>query len=341
MRKAASVLTVIVVLIVFIVILGPFYIVTEGEQVVVIRFGEIVKVTQEAGLHFKTPVVDQVVTYSAKLLSWDGDPRRMPTAENQFIWVDTTARWQIEDPELFYRSVTSMERAYSRLDDVVESAVRTVISANQIEEAVRDSNVINQINREQALPAEAEQAMPDDEAVVNDSEGERLQEIADLLTVVETRQEISSGRQQLSSEMLERARQTASELGIKLEDIIVRQIRYSDDLTESVYDRMVSERSRIAEAYRSYGQGRKQELIGTMENERRSILSSAYERAETIRGEADAEAAQIYSAAYSQDAEFFSFWRAIESYRRTMPEFRKTLSTDMQYFDFLYSEDGQ
>lgn len=338
MRKLAGFLTVLVVLVVFIAILGPFYIVQEGEQAVVIRFGEIVNVTQEAGLHFKTPVVDQVVTYSAKLLSWDGDPRRMPTAENQFIWVDTTARWEIEDPELFYRSVTTMERAYSRLDDVIESAVRTVISANEIEEAVRDSNVINAIDREQALPSEAEQALP--EEMEEEATDDRLQEIADLLTVVENRQEISRGRQQLSIEMLTRARETAAELGINLEDIIIRQIRYSEDLTESVYDRMVSERRRIAQAYRSYGEGRKQELIGTMENERRAILSGAYERAETIRGEADAEAARIYSEAYQQDPDFFAFWRAIESYRRTMPEFKKTLSTDMQYFDFLYSEDG-
>lgn len=338
MKKLPAILTVLVVLIVFVVILGPFYIVQEGEQAVVIRFGEIVASTDEAGLHFKTPVLDQVVKYSAKLLSWDGDPRRMPTSENQFIWVDTTARWEISDPELFYRSVTTMERAYSRLDDVIESAVRTVVSANQIEEAVRDSNVINEISREQALPTAAEQSIEEDELA--DTQRDRLEEIADLLTVVESRQRISSGRQRLSEEMLDRAQETASELGIILEDIVIRQIRYSDDLTESVYDRMVSERLRIAQAYRSYGEGRKQELIGQMENERRSILSSAYERAETIRGEADAEAARLYSDAYRQDAEFFAFWRAIESYRRTMPEFRKTLSTDMQYFDFLYSEDG-
>ena len=330
MKRLASILTVLVVLIVFVVILGPFFIVQEGEQAVVIRFGEIIQSTQEAGLHFKTPVVDQVVKYSAKLLSWDGDPRRMPTAENQFIWVDTTARWRIEDPELFYRSVTTMERAYSRLDDIVESAVRTVISANELEEAVRDTNVINEIDRSQPLPTEAEA----------DQQDERLQEIASLLSVVENQSEIENGRQALSNEMLARATQTAGELGLELRDIIVRQIRYSDDLTESVYDRMVSERRQIAQAYRSYGEGRKQELIGQMENERRSILSGAYERAETIRGTADAEAAQIYSQAYQQDANFFEFWRAIESYRRTMPEFRKTLSTDMQYFDFLYSEDG-
>lgn len=330
MRKFAGILTVLVVVIVFIAILGPFYIVQEGEQAVVIRFGEIVNATQEAGLHFKTPVVDQVVKYSAKLLSWDGDPRRMPTAENQFIWVDTTARWRIEDPALFYRSVTTMERAYSRLDDIIESSVRTVVSGNELEEAVRDSNIINEIERDQPIPADDEQSQDD----------VRLQEIANLLTVVEDQGEIDRGRQQLSIEMLERATETASELGLELRDIVIRQIRYSEDLTESVYDRMVSERRQIAQAYRSYGEGRKQELIGTMENERRAILSGAYERSETIRGEADAEAAQIYSQAYRQDAGFFEFWRAIESYRRTLPEFKKTLSTDMEYFNYLYSEDG-
>lgn len=331
MRRFAAVLTVLVVLIVFLAILGPFYIIREGEQAVVIRFGEIVDSSREAGLHLKMPVVDQVVKYSKRLLSWDGDPRRMPTAENQFIWVDTTARWSIVDPELFYRSVTSMERAYSRLDDIIESAVRTEISQNDLDEAVRDSNFINELDRAEALPTETS----------GDGEDmQRLQEIASLLAVVENQPEITTGRRQLSENMYGRASATAQDLGIEIWDIVIRQIRYSDDLTESVYDRMVSERRQIAEAYRSYGQGRKQELIGQMENEKRAILSAAYERSESIRGEADATAAQIYSDAYQQDSRFFEFWRAVESYRRTLPRFRKTLTTDMEYFDFLYSEDG-
>jgi membrane protease subunit HflC len=331
MRRLAGILTVVVVLIVFFVILGPFFIVREGEQAVVIRFGEIVDSTREAGLKFKMPVVDQVVKYSNRLLSWDGDPRRMPTAENQFIWVDTTARWRISDPTLFYRSVTTMERAYSRLDDIVESAVRTEISQNDLEEAVRDSNLINEIDRSEAIPTDSAESGED---------GQRLQEIASLLTIVENQPDIETGRRRLSENMYDRASDTAKDLGIEILDIVIRQIRYSDDLTESVYDRMVSERRQIAEAYRSYGQGRKQELIGQMENEKRAILSEAYERAETIRGDADAQAAQIYTDAYSRDPEFFAFWRAVESYRRTLPQFRKTLSTDMDYFDFLYSEEG-
>ncbi|POR05432.1 protease modulator HflC [Alkalispirochaeta sphaeroplastigenens] len=333
MKKISSILTVLLVAGIFLVILGPFYIVPEGRQALIIRFGQIVKVTQEAGLHLKTPVIDQVVPYSAKILSWDGEARRMPTSENQFIWVDTTARWVIQDPDLFYRAVTTMERAHSRLNDVIESAVRTVISGHSLEEAVRDSNVINKIVRSQPMPSQAELA-------AEDGDDRRLREITNLLAVVEDQPNISIGRQALSEVMLARANETAQELGIEIKDIVIRQIRYSADLTESVYERMVSERRQIAEAYRSYGEGRKQELLGQRDNERRSILSEAYERAETIRGEADAQAATVYTDAYRQDPEFFAFWRAIESYRKTMPQFRKTLSTDMDYFNFLYSEEG-
>ncbi len=333
MKKLSAILTVVVVVLAFVIFLGPFYIVQEGRQTVIIRFGEIVNVTTDAGLHFKLPVVDQVVPYSARILSWDGDARRMPTSENQFIWVDTTARWRIDDPDLFYRAVTTMERAYSRLDDVIESAVRTVVSGNRLEEAVRDSNVINEIQRTQPMPTQAELA-------AEEGDDRRLREISNLLAVVEDQPSIRIGRQSLSEIMLERANETARTLGIDIQDIVIRQIRYSADLTESVYERMVSERRQIAEAYRSYGQGRRQELLGQRDNEQRAILSEAYERAEVIRGTADAAAAAIYSGAYQQDANFFAFWRAIESYRKTMPQFRKTLSTDMEYFNFLYSEEG-
>lgn len=330
MKRLSRVLVVLVVLLVIGVFLGPFYVLKEGEQAVVTRFGQIVDVQTEAGLKFKMPFVDNVVKYSARLLSWDGDARRMPTAENQFIWVDMTARWKIDDPELFYKSVTTMERAYSRLDDIIESAVRTVVSASNLSEAVRDSNYINEIDREQALAADQE-----------GEEYDRLQEITDLLMIVEEQPSIEIGRQTLSREMHTRATDTAKPLGITIQDVVIRQIRYSDDLTESVYNRMVSERRQIAEAYRSYGEGRKQELMGQMENEKRAILSGAYERSEVIRGEADAQAAQIYSDAYKQDPDFFEFWRAIESYRQVLPQFQKTLSTDMDYFDYLYGEQGR
>jgi membrane protease subunit HflC len=145
----------------------------------------------------------------------------------------------------------------------------------------------------------------------------------------------------LAEEILERSRRMVPEYGIELIDVVTRQIRYSDELTQSVYARMIKERNQIAQAFRSDGEGKKAEWMGRMDNERRSILSAAYEKAETIRGNADAEATRIYAEAYSRDQGFFDFWRAVESYKTTVPGFDKTLSTDMEYFRYLYSPAGR
>ncbi|MFP4638010.1 MAG: protease modulator HflC [Spirochaetaceae bacterium] len=330
MNKLVTTIVVIAVVLVVFVLLGPFFVVEEGEQAIVIRFGEIVNSETEAGLKLKTPLVDNVITFPKRIQSWDGDPRRIPTEENQFIWVDTTARWRITDPELFYASVTTVDAAYSRLDDLIESAVRQVITGNRLHEAVRDSNIINEMEPEQPVEADIEEL--DDEGV---------EEIADLVTVAREQERVSRGRRELSQEMFESAAEVTPDFGIELIDIVVRQIRYSDDLTESVYDRMVSERRRIARAYRSWGEGRKEEILGEIENERQQVISQAEREAQEIRGQADADAARIYAQAYGADPEFFRFWRALASYEDTLPRFRKTLTTDLEYFDFLYSETGQ
>ena len=329
MKKLVTTLVVIAVIVIVFLILGPFYIVHEGEQAVVVRFGELVNITTSAGLHLKTPFIDTVVKYPTRTMSWDGQPRLFPTAEQQFIYVDTTARWRIVDPESFYERLITVNQAYSLLDDVLESAVANVIAQNPIYEAVRSSNIINEIARGDApIPETAEEV-------------EGVDQIADLIVTVEQQQEVQKGRERLSVEMLRRASSEAADWGIELIDVVIRQLRYSDELTESVYDRMVSERQRIARAYRSLGEGRKEQILGELEREKNRILSQAFARAEDIRGQADANAARLYSAAYSRDAEFFEFWRAIESYRETLPRFRKTLTTDMEYFDFLYSEAGR
>ena len=143
MRKLVIVLAVLAVIAILFVAAGPFYVLEEGEQAVVTRFGAIVDTNVEAGLKFKMPVVDTVVKYPEKILSWDGDPQRIPTAENQFIWVDATARWRITDPALFYASVTTITNAFARLDDVIDSSVRTIVAENLLREAVRNSNYIN------------------------------------------------------------------------------------------------------------------------------------------------------------------------------------------------------
>ena len=322
MKKLVTVLVVLVVLVVIFILIGPFFILQEGELAVVTRFGKIVSTHQDAGLKIKVPLVDNVVKYPKKIMSWDGDAQRIPTKENQFIWVDTTARWRIVTPNLFYQSVNTLSTAILRLNDIIDSTVRTVVSENYLNEAVRNTNKINNMRVDEQV--QSVESMEDAEQLRN-------------LTRTDVQQEaIRIGREGLSQKMLEIANQFTKEFGIEIIDIVIRQIRYSDDLTQSVYQRMIKERNQIAEAYRSYGEGQLARWVGKRENDKKNILSQAYSKSEQIKGIADAQATQIYAEAYGADPAFFTLWRNLESYKKTIPSINKILSTHMEYFDVLY-----
>jgi membrane protease subunit HflC len=327
MRKALLVPVIIAVIVIGVIWAGPLYVIDEGEQAVVVQMGRLVNVAADAGLHVKIPFIEEVVRYPKRIMAWDGEQKSMPTREKQYIWVDVTARWRIADPQKFYESVSTINGAYSKLAEVIDSEVRTVVAENYLRETVRNSNLI----LEQETTADS----------LGIGSGIDEAEIPALIQSSGSREPIARGRRQLAEEVLERSRRMVPEYGIELIDVVVRQIRYSDELTQSVYARMIKERNQIAQAFRSDGEGKKAEWLGRMDNERRSILSSAYEKAEIIRGTADAEAARIYAEAYSRDQSFFDFWRAVESYRTTIPKFDKTLSTDMDYFRYLYSPSGR
>ena len=321
MKKLITVLVIIALLLVVFLLLGPFYILSEGEQAVVTRFGKIVDTQTESGLKFKMPLVDNVVKYSSKLQSWDGEAQRIPTSENQFIWVDATARWYIADPALFYETVGTVSSGLGRLNDIIDSTIRTVISENSLNEAVRSTNQINEIN-----------IVEDFQDVDSAEDAQTLQTLTATTTV---QQSIEIGREGISNMILEQASAFTDTYGIALEDVIIRQIRYSDDLTESVYERMIKERNQIAEAYLSYGRGQLAEWQGTTERDMNTILSEAEAEAARIRGEADAEASRIYSESYSADPEFFEFYSTMQSYRNTIPSMNKILSTDSEYFKYI------
>ncbi|MDR0321482.1 MAG: protease modulator HflC [Treponema sp.] len=323
MKKTLTTIVVIFVIFIGILIAGPLYVINEGEQAVIVQLGRITNVITDAGLHVKIPFIDEVVRYPKKILAYDSTPGLIPTAERQFIFVDVVARWRIADPKKFYESVKAVSEAYSKLSQIIDSEVPTVVTANPLLESLRNSNIIME-------------RTPDKDAL-----GLALEEGVAGNVSTSGYEPITRGRRQLAEEILTRcSRRMVSEFGIELIDIVIRQISYSNELTSSVYARMVRERNQIAMAYRSEGEGRKVEWLGRKENDKRSILSAAYMQAEIIRGRADAEATRIYADAYNRDAgtrAFYDFWRAIESYRQTMPKFDKTLTTDMEYFRYLYS----
>ncbi len=325
MKKTIIILVLVGVALLIVAILGPYYIIQEGEQAVVVQFGRIVRVETTAGLKYKVPFIESVVKYSKKIQSWDGDAQRIPTSENQFIWVDTTARWRISDPKKFYESVGSMTQAQGRMDDVIDSEVRTIISKNPLREAVRDSNVISQIKRTNALASVAGSA-------------EASQGLSNISTLAEIQYEpIVTGRRNLSIQMLNQASGIMPQYGMELIDVIIRQIKYSDDLTPSVYDRMIKERNQIAQAFRSDGEGEKARWLGRMTKELLQIQSDAERKAKEIKAKADAQALDIRNKAYSKDPQFADYWMALEEYKALLPKFNKTMSTEGDFYKYLYN----
>lgn len=324
MKKFITALAVIAVLVIIFISMGPLYIVNEGNQVVVTRFGSIVSTHTEAGLYFKIPFLDKVTTYPRLVLSLDGDEQRIPTKENQFIIVDTTSRWRISDPAKFYQSFTTLDNAYNKLSDIIDSSTRTVITQNRLSEIVRSSNIINEGRVSAGGDAD-----------------EETKEIENLVNVNTVNEAVVHGRNELCRQMTEEANRLVPEYGISLIDIVPRQIKYSDELTESVYNRMIKDRNQVSQAYRSLGEGKKAEWLGKLENEKRTIASEAYRKSEEIKGAADAEAAKIYAEAYSKDPEFYTFWKSMESYKKNLKDYGAVYSTNMDYFKYLYSADGR
>jgi membrane protease subunit HflC len=282
------------------------YVVNEAEQVIVTQFGEPVgKPVLTPGLHFKVPLVQKANYFDKRFLEWDGDPNQVPTKDKRFIWVDTYARWRISDPLKFFQRLRDERGAQSRLDDIVDGETRSAVARHDLVEVVRSSN------RKAATPEIG-------------SEEE---------TVLE---QIQTGRQAITDEILKRASQRASDLGIELMDFRLKRINYVEEVQKDVFARMIAERNRVAQRYRSEGEGEAARIRGERERDLQKIQSEAYRTAQGIRGKADAEATNIYAEAYSRDADFYAFTKSMETYELTAdPKGLLILTTDSDFLKYL------
>nr|WP_303932993.1 protease modulator HflC [Treponema denticola] len=318
-KKGFGWISFVVILIILFFFLKPFYILNEGNVAIITKFGAVVKTEKEAGLHFKMPLIHTVNKYTAKLLRLDGDPQKILTLEKQYLRVDTTSRWRIVDVKKFYESLTTYDSAYSRLSDIVDSSVRDIISVNSLADVVRSSNIINESKTTEEFNLENAEV-----------------DLGSLKTEKVNFPVIKKGRETLADEILAKANSQLGEFGLEVVDLIFKGIKYSDELENSVFSRMIKERNQIAGTFRSTGDGEKLKILGELENEKRTILSQAYAESERIKGDADAKAVAIYAESYGKSPEFYSFWKSMEIYKNSLPETEKILSTDMEYFQYLY-----
>lgn len=318
-KSAIIILTAVVVLFLG---LNSFYILKEGRQAIVTEFGKPVgSPITTPGLKFKTPIIHDVRFIDKRILNWDGLPNQIPTKDKKYIKVDTTARWQIIDALKFIQTVQNERGAKARLDTILDGHTRDVISGHRLVEAVRDSNDIIQI-------------IEDKKQLIDDrkAKGESILE-EELAGEIE---KIQVGREALSKMIVEKADIELQELGIKLIDVQLRRISYEESVEKKVYERMISERQRIAQKIRSIGKGEKAKIEGRLQKDLLRIESEAYRKAQELKGKAQGRAAAIYAKSLKLDAKFYQFMRSMEVYKRTLQDKSKfILSSDSKFLKYL------
>ncbi|HEY2943719.1 MAG TPA: protease modulator HflC [Vicinamibacteria bacterium] len=290
------------------------YTVSETEQVILTQFGRpLGGVLKEPGLHVKVPFIQTVHRFDKRWLEYDGDPNEIPTKDKKYIWVDTYARWRIADPLRFFQAVRDERGGQSRLDDIVDGETRNAVASFDLIEVVRSSNRPFQVTEELAGIGSAEAMAP-----------------------------VAVGRSKIAQIILEKSARITPEFGIELVDVRFKRINYVDTVQQKVFERMISERKRIAERSRSEGQGRAAEIRGQKERDMLSASSAGYKTAQEIKGAADAKATTIYASAYGRDPDLYQFLKSMETLNASLDEKAwLILSTDSELLKYLKSAGGR
>jgi membrane protease subunit HflC len=294
-------------------LIASVYTVSETEQVILTQFGRpLGGVLKEPGLHVKVPFIQTVHRFDKRWLEYDGDPNEIPTKDKKYIWVDTYARWRIADPLRFYQAVHDERGGQSRLDDIVDGETRNAVASFDLIEVVRSSNRPFQLTEELAGIGSAEAMAP-----------------------------VATGRSKIAQIILEKSARITPEFGIELVDVRFKRINYVETVQQKVFERMVSERKRIAERSRSEGQGRAAEIRGQKERDMLSASSAGYKTAQEIKGAADAKATTIYASAYGRDPDLYQFLKSMETLNASLDEKAwLILSTDSELLKYLKSAGG-
>ena len=308
--------TISLILLVAVLILGfgSIYIINEAEQAVVTQFGKPVGgAVTDAGIHFKTPIIQTVIKFDKRILEWDGSANEIPTLDNKYVFIDAFARWRISDALQFYKAAKNEMLAQSILDDILDGAVRDEIANRTMVEIVRSSNRVMAVKDVESSSVNINNKIAEDLT----AKGARLAIIESILLSV-------------SEKLID------LNMGIEILDVQLKRINYTRQVQEQVFNRMISGQNQIAEKYRAQGEGKKQEILGMQVQRKKEIISGAYLESQKIKGEADANATRIYADAYGKAPEFYNFIKTLETYSNTLDSSTQfILSTENPYLKYL------
>ncbi len=284
MNSGKGMLALVLIAVLAVVGSASMFVVQEQQLALLLRLGEIVRADFKPGLHFKVPLIQDVVKFDKRIQTLDANPERFLTIEKKFVVVNSYAKWRIADVAQFYRSTRGSADATARL-----------LSAR--------------IN-----------------AALRDEFGKR------------TVQEVVSGeRAEIMATLARNANEQAADLGVEIVDVRVKQIDFSDDISENIYERMRTERHRVAAELRAQGAEAAEKIQADADRQRIEIVSDAYRQAELLRGEGDAQAAETYAKAFEKNPDFYAFWRSLTAYRDVFQDggSMMVLDPDSEFFRFF------
>jgi len=347
MRTAVWLLVGALLLFVLAYLSGAFFIVPETHTAVVKRFGDVrrvivtgfyegvgereggqrsyvrnryggdtdpIEVSIGAGWYVKVPFIDDVVYFDARILDWDGERKEISTQDLRTLLVDSSARWRILDPVQFYRALgESQLHAQDRLDGVINSQIEDEISNTRLIEVVRNENL--------ELGERVKQRLK----TVEEEEAQSAQ--------------IRYGRKELISRIQTQAeKELRGRFGVQLVDLMITQLNYTESVRKQVYDRMISERERIAARYRAQGERSRREILGRVQRQKDELLSGAQRRVEEIMGRAEARSIDIRARVHRRDPAFYKFQRSLAAYRNGLDtDTIFVLSDDNELLDHVTS----
>lgn len=343
------------------VVLGAFFTVSETQQAVILQLGNPVRVivgdrtpeemaeieawmaenapgvelSSGAGLYFKIPLLQQVRMFDDRILEYDDPPADMVTMDKKHIQIDCYARWRIQNPLQFLRSVQSESGAMSRLDDIIYSMIRQEVGRSNLIHLVRSTNdpiglgeyvwLVNTVTATDTL-----------EDVVMDANGE----IVEIVRLV--RMPMGQGREALLTEVTAACRQMAAAYGIEIVDVRIKRANLPPENQTAVFARMQAERNRISTRYRAEGMRMSNIIIADTDLMVDSILARASRMALTLHGVADSTAAAIYAEAYGEHADFYRYSRSLETLEAVFENRSEKIVVGTDgIFQYLVSEPGR
>jgi membrane protease subunit HflC len=283
----------VIAAIVIVVLANAFYIVRVDQQAIVLQLGEAQEEINEgdsnqAGLHFKMPLVQNVIIYDKRNLGFDLSEQEIIAADQQRLIVDAITRYRIRDPLQFFRSATTEANGEDQLRQRMVAALR----------------------------------------------GE--------LGKVNTPDIVSGQRAQLMQSIRATLQATMSSFGVEIIDVRIRRADLPQANSERVYERMKAELNQKAELYRGEGEREYLTIVGNADRQANVLLAEANEQSSRLRGEGDATRNAIYADAYGRDAEFFSFYRSLQAYERSIKEGTPlVISPDSEFFKYFQSQNAR